>query len=220
MGQAAVGAGDHDGVKGFVLGTVVQHQIEDAGGDLLFRDAGTDLLQNIVKGTLCDALGLDHARQLLRVLHRPEVPQQLRGRHQLTMELFGVAPVSGGGEVFVLIAHAGDVLLFNDLIDESRIGVYPVSLPYLGILHMAAGGLGIAAVSEIVIAVPGHQGDAIGAGRVKAGGVEAVGLAGQQHGVQPVGLQGCGDLFEMVHGGSSFPVRRCAGGGKASPCGW
>ena len=64
---------------------------------------------------------------------------------------------------------------------------------------MAAGGLGIAAVGEIVIAVPGHQGDAVGAGGVKAGGIEAVGLAGQQHGVQLMGLQGCGDLLEMVH---------------------
>lgn len=95
-----------------------------------------------------------------------------------------------------------------------------VSFPDLGILHMAAGGLGIAAVGEIVIVVPGHQGDAVGAGGVKAGGIEAVGFAGQQYGVQPVGLQGRGDLFEMVHGDSSFLVRRCAGGGKASPCGW
>jgi hypothetical protein len=64
VGQAAVGAGDHDGVEGHVLRAVVKHQVLQPGGDLLFRDAGADLPQMSCQRPLGDALGGDHVFQL------------------------------------------------------------------------------------------------------------------------------------------------------------
>ena len=74
MGQAAVSPGDHDGVKGLVLRAVVQHFIEQQRGNFLFRNAGTDLAENIRQRFFCDPLGLDHTFQLRLVLDGPQRP--------------------------------------------------------------------------------------------------------------------------------------------------
>ena len=52
VGQASVGAGHHDGIEGLVLRPVVEHEILEPGGDLLLRDAGPDLVQDIRQGLL------------------------------------------------------------------------------------------------------------------------------------------------------------------------
>ena len=86
--------------------------------------------------------------------------------------------------------------------------MFPVRLPDLRIPYMAGCGLDVAGVGEIEIPLPGHQGHAVGAGGVEAGGVKAVGLASQQHSVQAVGLQHTGNFFEMIHSRSSFSESR------------
>ena len=84
VGQASVGAGHHDGIEGLVLRPVVEHEILEPGGDLLLRDAGPDLVQDIRQGLLRNPLGGNHDLQLLRVLYRPQFCQQVRSGHQLT----------------------------------------------------------------------------------------------------------------------------------------
>ena len=106
------------------------------------------------------------------------------------------------------------MLPLDHLVDEGGIGMLPIGLPDLRVLHIAPGGLGIAAVGKIIIVMPGHYGNAVASGGMEAAGVEAVGLAGQQHGVQMMRLQPGGDLLEMVH--LRFLFSRMIGGGKTS----
>lgn len=87
VGETAVGAGDHNGVKGLVLRAVVQHFIEQQCGNFLFRNAGTDLAENVRQRFFHDPLSLDHTIQLRLILDGPQRPQKLRGGDQLAVEL-------------------------------------------------------------------------------------------------------------------------------------
>ena len=212
VGQAAVGAGDHDGVKGLVLRAVVQHFIEQQCGNFLFRNAGTDLAENVRQRFFRDPLSLDHTLQLRLILDGPQRPQKLRGGDQLTVKLLRKAAEIRRRHIFILIPHAGDVFLFDDLVDEGGVGMFPVRFPDLRTLYIARSSLRIPAVGEIIAVVSSDDGHTVRPGGVKAGGVKAVGLAGQQHGVQAVGLQHTGDFFEMVHNRSSFSESRSISG--------
>ena len=208
MGQAAVGPGDHDGVKGLVLRAVVQHFIEQQCGNFLFRNAGTDLAENVRQRFFRDPLGLDHTLQLRLVLDGPQRPQKLRGGDQLAVELLRKAAEIRRRHIFILIPHAGDVFLLGDLVDEGGVGMFPVRFPDLRIPYMAGCGLRIPAVGEIIVVVSSDDGHTVRPGGVKTGGVKAVGLASQQHSVQAVGLQHTGNFFEMIHSRSSFSESR------------
>ena len=141
MGQAAVGAGHHNGVEGHVRGAVVEHQILEPGGDLLFRNAGTDLLQNVLQSLLRDALGGHHGLQFFVVLHHPQVPQQVRGGNQVTGQCLAVALMVLDRHIGILEAHAPDALLRHDLLYQGSVAPAPADLPQLRPLHIAGRGL-------------------------------------------------------------------------------
>ena len=208
VGQAAVGPRDHDGIKGLVLRAVVQHFIEQQRGNFLFRNAGTDLAENVRQRFFRDPLSLDHTIQLRLILDGTQRPQKLRDGDQLAVELLRKAAEIRRRHIFILIPHASDVFLFDDLVDEGGVGMFPVRLPDLRIPYMAGCGLRIPAVGEIIVVVSSDDGHTVRPGGVKAGGVKAVGLTSQQHSVQAVGLQHTGDFFEMIHSRSSFSESR------------
>ena len=86
--------------------------------------------------------------------------------------------------------------------------MFPVRFPDLRIPYMAGCGLRIPAVGEIIAVVSSDDGHTVRPGGVKTGGVEAVGLTSQQHGIQTLIFQHTGDFFEMVHNRSSFSESR------------
>ena len=124
------------------------------------------------------------------------------------MELLRKAAEIRRRHIFILIPHAGDVFLFDDLVDEGGVGMFPARFPDLRIPYMAGCGLRIPAVGEIIVVVSSDDGHTVRPGGVKTGGVKAVGLTSQQHSVQAVGLQHTGDFFEMIHSRSSFSESR------------
>ena len=170
-----------------------------AGGDLLFRNAGADLLQNIRQRPLRDALGGHHGLYLLIILHHPQVPQELRCGHQVTGQGLAVALVVLNGHVGILKAHPAELLVPDDLLNEGGIAPPMADLPKLGALHIPGGSFRVPGVGKVVGPFPGHQGHAVGPGGVKAGAVKTVGLTGQQNGVQPIAVQAGGDFLKMVH---------------------
>ena len=204
VGQAAVGAGHHNGVEGLVLRPVVEHEILEPGGDLLLRDAGADLVQNVRQGLLGDALGGDQDLQLLRVLHRPQLRQQIRRRHQLTGQGPGVKVMLPDGHIGVLKPKAADVVALDGLLQKGGVAPAGAHLLDVSALDVPPGGLRVPGVCEVVKLLGSDQGHAVGAGGVKAGGVEAVGLVGQQHAVQVMGSQLSGDLGKVIHSVTSW----------------
>jgi len=207
VGHTAVGTAGHDGVKGHILRASGQHQVLQPGGDLLLGDAGPDLLDDLVQSGLGDALGGDHPLDLLLVLALAQGDQQLRGGHQLAVQLLGIVAIVRHGHVRILEAQLLHMGLFHGGVDQVHIGVGGVGHGDLGVLHLVVGGLDIAGVGEIEVPLPGHQGHAVGAGGVEAGGIEAVGLAGQQHTVQLIGRQLFRNFRKMVHNQNSFQIR-------------
>ena len=199
VGETAVGAGDHNGVKGLVLRAVVQHPVEQQRGDLPLRHAGADIVQRFRQCPLGNALGLNETVPLLGILYGTELPEKRRGGNKLTVQLFRVAPPVRHGDVLVLVAYPLQPLRVNDRVDEGGIGVLAVRLPNLGVLHRTGGGLRIAVVRKVVVMAAGHKGDTIRPGRMEAGGVKAVGLAGEQHGVQPLCLQALSNFGKVIH---------------------
>ena len=199
VGQAPVGAGHHDGVEGHVLRPVVEHEILEPGGDLLLRDAGADLVQDLRQGLLCDPLGGDQDLQLLRVLDGPQLREQVRRRHQLAGQGAGQGLVLPDGHVRVLKSQAADVVAADGLPQQRGIAPAGGHLLDDGPPDVPLRSLRVPGVGHVIASVPGHQGHAVGAGGVEAGGVKAVGLVGQQHGVQTVTRQLSGDLRKVVH---------------------
>ena len=214
--EAAVDTGDHDGVKAHVGSAVVEHQILEPCGDLLFRDAGADLLQNVVKGPLGDTLGGHHGGHFLFVLHHAQLRQKVRGGDQGAAELLLIKIVVLDGHIGVLKAHGFKVLGLDDLVDEGGIAPAPGNLGNGGVLDVALRRLGVAGVGEVVVAPAGHQANAVGAGRMEAAGVEAVGLVCQEHGVQAPGGEGVGNFRKMIHRPSSTYLRSCASPRRAA----
>ena len=199
VGQASVGAGHHDGIEGLVLRPVVEHEILEPGGDLLLRDAGPDLVQDIRQGLLRNPLGGNHDLQLLRVLYRPQFCQQVRRGHQLTGQSPGIGVVLPDGHIGVLKPQALDAVALDGLHQQGGIAPAVACLLDLRILHMPPGGLCVPGVGEVIELLSGDQGHAVGSGGVEAGGVKTVGLMGQQHTVQVTGFQLGGDFSKMIH---------------------
>ena len=80
-------ASGYNGGKAWRAGAVAHHIKIQPQGNFLFRNAGTDLAENIRQRLFCDPLGLDHTFQLRLVLDGPQRPQKLRGGDQLAAEL-------------------------------------------------------------------------------------------------------------------------------------
>ena len=68
-----------------------------------------------------------------------------------------------------------------ELVQEALPGLY---LPELRPLQAAGGGLRVPGVGEENRVLPGHQGRGVGPRGEEAGGVKAVGLSGEEDGVQ------------------------------------
>ena len=211
VGQAPVGAGHHDGVKGHILRSEVQHQVLEPGCDLLFRNAGADLVQNFFQRFLRDPLGLLHHRQLFRAFHAAKLPQKLRGGHQLAGEGLGVKAIVPDGHVGVLKAKAGNALGLDYFLNERAVAPAGPHLVDLRVLNIALRRFNIAGVRKIPGAAAGHQSRAVRSGGVKTGGIETVGLLRQQHAVQAAALQLGRDLRKMVH--DTLPFRFMMGDG-------
>ena len=200
VGKAAIGAGDHDGVKGHVLRPEMEHQILQPCSDLLLRNAGPDLLQDLLQRLFGDPLGRHHGVQLLVILHSPQLPQKLCGRHQIAGQRFAVALMLQHRHIRLFIAQPTHLLLAQRLAQQHAVSPARAHFPDLRSLDTAARRLDIAGVGKVIRLLAGDQGHAVRSGGVEAGGIEAVGLAGEQHGIQAVAVQQGSDLMKMIHG--------------------
>ena len=200
MGQAPVGTGDHNGVKGLVRRAEVEQEVLDPRRDLPLRHPGAQFREDLVQGLLRDALGGGQGFDLLRVLHLPQFFEEIRRLHQFTGELFAVLLMGRYRHIRVLKAHAVKALLFQNLLNQRGVPLAGFRLPEgKGIPQLFPCRLRIAAVGEIPGGALRDERHAVRAGGVKAGGVKAVGLLRQEHGVQfPLPQLGA-DLGNMVH---------------------
>ena len=72
MRLAAVGAGGHDGIKGIFLCAVLHLKVGESGGQLCFLYPGTNVIENLSKGPVCDLLSLFHQKKFSLILGLPK----------------------------------------------------------------------------------------------------------------------------------------------------
>ena len=178
------------------MSAVLHHQIRQPGGDVLLRHTGLDLPANLLQRLFRNALGGGEAANLLFILHGAQILHQVAGAHHVRLQLGGQVIIRRYGEVGVLIAHRLDALGGKHVVDAHGKG--PLGADLLGDSGVADGlarRLGVAGVGEIPASLAGDEGHAL---PHEAGGIEAVGIGGQQNGGQVA--QGLADTCNVIHG--------------------
>ena len=196
VGHGAVGARSYDGVKGHPPPAPAQQLIHQPGGDLLLRQPRADEVQDLPKRLVGDALGLAHPGQLLLVLGGPQPVQQALSRHQLTGEAVFPASQLIRTHPAALKTHPLQSPAPDLLPRQGQMALPPLCQHDFRPCHLLPGRLDVPAVSGVVGPVPAHQDPAL---PLKAHSVALAGGAGDQHGVQAVLRQLCGDFCNMIH---------------------
>ena len=162
MGQAGVGAGHHNGVKGKARAAVFIDTVNQLRLKLQLGHTDFDSGQNLPESLVGDLLGLLHEGNLPFFLGSPEVENGLVEGHQLGIQVFFVALKLSNSEVILLIAQGGHAKVGNGIVEPLEGGVLTVGHQHLEALQILLGGFDVAAVGEIAAAGPGDDGHALG----------------------------------------------------------
>ena len=205
VGQAAVGAGNHDGVEAHLLRTEAEHIVLELGRDLLLGHAGLDKLQDLGKGAVGDLLGLCHQGDLPVVLGRPQAVHQLLGGHQLGGEALLPEVIVRHRQIALLKAQLPDAAAVDDLLHHSPVVAAAAGHGDLRAGDEVIGSLNVAGVGEVKAPLRRHHHIALS---VEAHGIVFPGLAVEQHGIETIFRQPGRNLFQMIHG-KTFPSITC-----------
>ena len=181
MGQAGVGAGDHDGVKGQPRTAVFVHAVDQLRLELQLGHAGMNPGDNLGEGLVGDGLGLAHQRQFPVLLGAPEVVNGLIVGYQSGVQVLFVVEILLRREIMLLISKRGDAKVGNGLVEQLNVVVGPGHFQNLEALQVLFGGLDVAAVGEVAAALFRDDGDALGDVEFRA--VMAAVTGGQQQAV-------------------------------------
>ena len=118
VGHARVRAGEHDGVKAHALRTEAQHAVDKLGRDLALGHAGADDGADLGKRLVRDLLGLIHHCQLLRLLGRAQIADQVLRRLELQAEELLIGRELGIARRLLLAAEDLHVRLAQDALHE------------------------------------------------------------------------------------------------------
>ena len=196
MGQAGVGAGHHDGVKGQTRAAAFIHTIDQLRLQLQLRHTDPDSGQYLRECLVGDLLGLLHEIDLPFFLGSPEVENGLVEGHQLGVQVLLVALELCHGEVILLVAQGSHTEIGNGIVDALEVVPVAIHHLHLEVLQVVLGALNVAAVGEIAAAGPGDDGHALGDVIFRA--VVAAVAGGQQQTVHFPIQQGQ-ILFQIFH---------------------
>ena len=197
VGQAGIGAGYHNGVKGQTGAAVLVHAVDQLRLKLQLGHAGLDAGDDLGKGSVGDGLRLAHQLQLPVLLGGAESVDGLVERHQLGVQLLVVVEILLGGEVMFLVAKSGHAEIGNGRVQALDVADLPVHVQNLKALQVLFGGLDVAAVSEVAAALLCDDGDALGDVEFRA--VMAAVAGGQQQAVH-IPVQQGQILVKIFHG--------------------
>ena len=197
MGQAGIGAGYHNGVKGQTGAAVLVHAVDQLRLKLQLGHAGLDAGDDLGKGSVGDGLRLAHQLQLPVLLGAAESVDGLVEGHQLGVQLLVVVEILLCGEVMLLIAKGSHAEIGNGRVQALDVADLPVHLQNLKALEVLFGGLDVAAVGEVAAALLGDDGNALGDVEFRA--VMAAVAGGQQQAVHFPVQQGQ-ILVKIFHG--------------------
>ena len=153
MGHAAVGAGNHNGIKGQALGAVFIHPVDELRLKLQLGHAGLDNGQRFQKCPVGNFLGLTHPLDLPGLFDAPEsVDPRIIG-HQSGIEILLQIPELRNGQIVLLKAQGGDAKIRNGFVDTLGIVPRALDIQNLKIPDILLGGLNIPAVGEIPAAL-------------------------------------------------------------------
>ena len=178
MGHARVRAGEHDGVKARALCAETQHAVDELGRDLALGHAGADDSADLRERLVRDLLRLIHHRQLLRLLGRAQVADQVLRRLQLQAEELLIGCELGIARCLLLAAEDLHVRLAQDALHERAHRRLARAQQHLGDAgQRGARGLDVAGVGDEKCLVHRHDHGAV-RGR-EAGGEPAVVFVGE-----------------------------------------
>ena len=175
----AVRTRNNDRVKRHVFRAVVQHEVGQAGGDLLFGHADPDVVQHLLERLLGDTLRRDDLFDLGVLLHHAQAFHAVLEPDRRRVERGGPRHELRVGQRFVLERDLFRTVLLDESVDEGGIALSGLDLAHLEIRDGRARRLGIAEVCEENGLLRGEVDRACGG--VEAGRVAAADLARQHH---------------------------------------
>ena len=162
MGQAGLGAGNHDGIKSKAGGAILVQAVDQLRLEFQFRHAGLDSGDNLGESLIGDILGLAHDGKLPFLLHTTEAVNLLVVGHQLGVQVLFIHHKLRHGQVRLLIAQAGHAEISNGGVQALGIAAALGNIQDLKAFDAVFGSLGIAVVGEIAAALLGDDGNALG----------------------------------------------------------
>ena len=182
MGHTAVGAGNHNGIKGQALGAVFIHPVDELRLKLQLGHAGLDNGQRFQKCPVGNFLGLAHPLNLPRLLDSPEAVDSGIAGHQSGIQILLQITELRNGQILLFKAQGGDAKVRNGFVDALGIVPRALNIQNLKIPDILLGGLNIPAVSKIAAALFADNGHTLG--NIELGTVMAAIAGGQKQAIR------------------------------------
>ena len=113
MRHGGIGAADGDNIKAHALSAQTQHPVIQLGGQPLFRNAGTDQFQQLIKRLLRNALSGYNMLHFLWLFDLANFLQSAAQRDQLRFQLLFILAKFCHRQSFILINQRFDAMLFH-----------------------------------------------------------------------------------------------------------
>ena len=142
-----IGARNHNRVKGHILRPIVQHQIGQPRGDLLFGRARPDVVQHFFERLLSNALRGDDLLDLVVFLAQAQLPEAVLQPHGGRVQRGCPSGVVRIGQHPVLQCDTLDAVLLDQFVDRRGVAL-AADLMHLKIADRGARRLDIAEIRE------------------------------------------------------------------------
>ena len=162
VGQAGIGAGHHNGVKGQPLSAAGIQAVNELRLNLLFRHTGVDSLKDLGKGLVRNVLSLLHPLQLPGLLNASEAVDFSVHGDELHPQGFLIPEKLTGGHGMLLIAQGGNAEIPDGLQQALGVRIVHIHFQDLKTGDALLGSFYVAAVGEVAAAGLGDNGHALG----------------------------------------------------------
>ena len=162
VGQAGIGAGHHNGVKGQPLSAAGIQAVDQFRLDFLFRHAGVDSLKNLGKGLVRNVLGLLHPLQLPGLLDAAEAVDFSVHGDELHPQGVLIPEKLPSGHGMLLIAQGGNAEIPDGIQQALGVRIVHIHFQHLKAGDALLGSFYVAAVGKVAAAGLGDNGHALG----------------------------------------------------------